>query len=97
MARRRSVSVTAGSPPFGKRPSGCANVRARIEWRLSFAGQLRHLGNEARNYPRPKAATPAGPAYLEHGCPGSAVGAPRPTLAEGRAANSPPSQHGTMK
>ena len=35
--------------------------------------------------------------YLEHGGPGSKVGAPRPSLARGRAASSPPSQHGTMK
>jgi hypothetical protein len=34
---------------------------------------------------------------LQYGCPGSAVGAPRPGLAEARAARSPPSQHGTMK
>src|SRR5262249_50330078 len=30
----------------------------RVGWCLSFAGQLRHLGNQARDYPRPKAATP---------------------------------------
>src|SRR5215469_15212855 len=63
-----------------------------VGWRLSFDGQLRYLGTKLvtirgpRRHPRP------GPAYLEHG-PGSAVAAPRPTLAEGRAANSPPSQH----
>jgi len=71
---------------------------ARVEWRLSFARQLRHLGNQARDYARPKGGNPRpGPAYLELGRPGSAVGAPRPTLAERRAASSPPSQHGTMK
>jgi len=40
-----------------------ASIRIRqrasqwFEWRLSFAGHLRHLGNQARDYPRPKAAT----------------------------------------
>jgi hypothetical protein len=46
---------------------------------------------DPRRQPRP------GPAYLEHGRPGSAVGAPRRRLAERRAASSPPSQPGTMK
>src|SRR6516164_7573288 len=69
-----------------------------VEWRLSFTGQLRHLATNLVTIRDPKATTPRpGPAYLEHGRPGSAVGAPRPTSAERRAASSPPSQHGTRK
>src|SRR5262249_44166563 len=29
-----------------------------VEWRLSFTGRLRHLGNQARDYPRPYGGNP---------------------------------------
>jgi hypothetical protein len=57
LAPRRPASVHPAAPKWG------------VEWRLSFAGQLRQLGNQARDYPRPKAATPPDRAYLEHGRP----------------------------
>jgi hypothetical protein len=73
-------------PAIRQTSSGCAKVRAVSSGASASLGQLRYLGNQARDYPRPKAATPGrGPAYLEHDRPGAA------------AASSPPSQHGTMK
>src|SRR5215472_3022859 len=62
MARRRSISVTVGSPvgspQSGKPPSGYTKVRARVEWRLRFAWRATTTwATQARDYPRPKAAT----------------------------------------
>jgi hypothetical protein len=59
-------------------PRNPANVHPGVAKREPVSSgastSLRHLGNQARNYPRPKAATPAAwdRAYLERGRPESA-------------------------
>ena len=47
LAPRHPANLHPDTPKCGPVSSG----------RLRLAGQLRHLGNQARDYPRPKAAT----------------------------------------
>jgi hypothetical protein len=50
LAPRNPANVHPDTPTGGSGSSGAS----------ASLGQLRHLGNQARDYPRPKAATPAG-------------------------------------
>jgi len=86
LAPRNPANVHPDTPKCGPVSSGASASLASCD---TWATKLVTI-RDPRRQPRP------GPAYLEHGRPGSAVGAPRPTLAEGRTASSPPSQHGTM-
>src|SRR5262249_56683351 len=86
LAPRNPANVRPSAPRYGPVSSGASASLARCDTRATKLVTIRD--------PRRQ---PLGPAYLEHGRPRPAVSAPRPTMAERRAASSPPSQHGTMK
>src|SRR5215472_4855862 len=72
LAPRFPANVHPGAPSAGP-------CRVAPQLRL---GQLRQRGNQARELSATQDDNPEpGPAHVEHGRPGSTVGAPRPTLA----------------